>query len=368
VLVAVALAGAVVVRGINARIKAAAVVKQETIELAVPSVGVMHPKRGAAKDEIALPGNIQAFTDAPIYARTNGYLKKWYADIGTHVKNGQLIAEIESPEVDQQLDQARAQLETAKANLKLAEITVKRYQELLKLEAIARQDVDNAMGTYEADKATVAANDANVKHLEQLVGFEKVFAPFDGVITARNTDIGALINAGNGGVAQELFHISATDKLRIFVSVPEFYSHAAVPGVNADITVIEKPGRHFVGKIARNSDAIDPATRTLLTEVDIDNTSGQLLPGAYAEVHLKLPSEAASLVVPVPALIFRGEGMQIAVVRDGKAVLVPVTLGRDYGTEMEVTSGISDQDFVIVNPPDSLRSGEAVRVEKNSDI
>ena len=367
VLVAVVIAGSVVVRGINARIKAAAVVKQETLELAVPSVAVMHPKRGAAKDEIALPGGIQAFTDAPIYARTSGYLKKWYIDIGTHVKNGELIAEIESPEVDQQLYQARAQLETARANLRLADITVKRYQELLKLEAIARQDVDNAVGAYEADKATVAANDANVKHLEQLVAFEKVYAPFEGVITARNTDIGALINAGNGGASQELFHISATNKLRIFVSVPELYSHAAVPGVYADITLTEKPGRHFPGKIARNSDAIDPGTRTLLTEVDIDNTSGQLLPGAYAVVHLKLPAEAESLIVPVPALIFRSEGMQIAVMRDGKAVLVPVTLGRDYGTEMEVTSGISDQDEIIVNPPDSLRSGETVRAEKQSE-
>ena len=367
VLIAILIAGGVVVRGINARIRAAAVVKQETLELAVPTVAAMHPKRGSPKDEVVLPGNIMAFIDSPIYARTSGYLKNWYADIGTHVKSGQLIAEIESPEVDQQLDQARAQLETAKANLKLDDITVKRYQELLKLEAIARQDVDNAAGKYEADKAVVASNEANVKRLEQLVAFEKVYALFDGVITARNTDIGALINAGNGGTAQELFHISSTSKLRIFVSVPQNYSGDAAPGRIADITLTEKPGRHFTGKIARNADAIDPNTRTLNTEVDIDNSAGALLPGAYAEVHLKVASDAAAFIVPVEALIFRAENMQLAIVRDGnKAELVHVTLGRDYGTEVEVTSGITEQDLVIVNPPDSLRSGETVRVEQQS--
>jgi RND family efflux transporter MFP subunit len=365
VLIAIVIAGGVVVRGINARIKAAAVVKQETLELAVPAVAVMHPERGSPQEEIVLPGNIMAYIDSPIYARTSGYLKKWYADIGTHVKSGQLIAEIEAPEIDQQLDQARAQLETARANLKLDEITLKRYQDLLKLEAIARQDVDNAAGKYEADKATVASNEANVKRLEQLVAFERVYAPFDGVITARNTDIGALINAGNGGAAQELFHISSTSKLRIFVNVPQNYASDAAPGRAADITLSEKPGRHFTGKIARNADAIDPATRTLLTEVDIDNSNGALLPGAYAEVHLKITSDARNLIVPVEALIFRAENVQLAVVRDGNKVdLVHVTLGRDYGTKVEVTSGITDQDLVIVNPPDSLRSGETVRVEQ----
>ncbi len=364
VLIAILIAGGVVVRGINARIKAAAVVKQETLELAVPAVAVIHPERGSPMEEIVLPGNIMAFIDSPIYARTSGYLKKWYADIGTHVKSGQLIAEIEAPEVDQQLDQARAQLETARANLKLDEITLKRYQDLLKLEAIARQDVDNAAGKFEADKATVASNEANVKRLEQLVAFERVYAPFDGVITARNTDIGALINAGNGGAAQELFHISSTSKLRIFVSVPQIYAGDASPGRVAEITLSEKPGRRFTGRIARNADAIDPATRTLLTEVDIDNSRGELLPGAYAEVHLKISSDARNLIVPVEALIFRAENVQLAVVRGGDKVdLVHVTLGRDYGTKVEVTSGITDQDWVVVNPPDSLRSGETVRVE-----
>jgi RND family efflux transporter MFP subunit len=359
--------GLVVLRGINSRVKAAALVKQETLEQAVPSVAVIHAKRGAMSDEIVLPGNIQAFTDAPIYARTSGYLKKWYADIGTHVKTGELIAEIESPEVDQQLDQARAQLQTAQANLKLSEITVTRYQTLLKLDSIAKQDVDNAVGALEANKATVASMAANLKRLEQLVSFEKVFAPFDGVITTRNTDIGALINSGHGGVAQELFHISATYRLRIFVSVPQAYSRAATPGVTANITLTEMPGRRFAGKIARTAESIDATTRTLLTEVDIDNASGQLLPGAFAEVHVKLPSQAAALIVPVPALIFRAAGLQVAVVRNGnKADLVHVTLGRDYGTEVEVTSGITEEDAVIINPPDSLTEGAAVRVDAAS--
>jgi RND family efflux transporter MFP subunit len=355
--------GAIVVRGINYRIRAAAIVKQETIDQSIPTVGVMHPKHGAMKDEIVLPGNIQAFVDAPIYARTSGYLKKWYFDIGTRVKTGQLLAEIESPEVDQQLSQARAQLDTAIANMKLAEITMARDQGLLKVEAIAKQDVDNAVGAYEADKAAVDSQQANVKRLEQLVAFEKVTAPFDGVLTARNTDIGQLVNAGNGGAAQELFHMAALDKLRVYVSVPQENSRAAIPGVGADLTLIEYPGRRFPGKIARNTGAIDAATRTLLTEVDIDNPSGTLLPGAYAEVHLKIPSGIPALIVPVTSLIFRSEGLRIGVVRDGKADLVRVSLGRDYGTEVEVTSGLTQNDAVIISPQDSLTSGAQVRAE-----
>lgn len=358
--------GSIVVRGINSRIRAAAVVRQETAEQAVPTVAVAHPRRGAMKDEIVLPGNIQAFVDAPIYARTSGYLKKWYTDIGTRVQADQLLAEIESPEVDQQLKQARADLGTATANMKLAEITLARYQSLLKLEAIARQDVDNAAGALEADKAAVASQNANVGRLEQMVAFEKVTAPFEGVITARNTDIGALINAGNGGTAQDLFRIASTDKLRVFVSVPQAQSRAATPGVMAELTLTEFPGRRFPGKIARNAAAIDASTRTLLTEVDIDNRSGTLLPGAYAEVHLRLADQTPALIIPVTALIFRAEGLRVAVVRDGKAELVPVVLGRDFGTEVEVTSGIGPGDEVITSPPDSLSSGAAVRAESKA--
>lgn len=363
----VLIAGTAVIRGIHSRIHAAAVVRERTLQQAVTPISVMHPKRGELKDEVILPSNILAFVDAPVYARTNGYLKKWYFDIGARVKTGDLLAEIESPEVDQQLSQARADLETAHANLKLAEITMNRYAALLKLDAIAKQDVDTATGTYEADKATVASQTANVKRLEQLVAFEKVYAPFDGVVTARNTDIGQLINAGNGGSALELFHVSSTSKLRIFVSVPQMYSGAAVPGVRAEITLPEAPGRHYAGVVTRNSGSINAASRTLLTEVDIDNTTGQLLPGAFAEVHLKLPAATAALVIPVTSLIFRSDGLQVAVVRDGnRAELVTVTEGRDFGTEIEITSGLTADDWVVINTPDSLMSGTAVRIEKQT--
>jgi RND family efflux transporter MFP subunit len=362
-LLVIVLAGFVVVRGINSRIKAAGIVKQETLDLAIPSVAVIHAKVGGMKDEIVLPGNMQAFTDAPIYARTSGYLKKWYFDIGQHVKTGQLLAEIESPEIDQQLQQSRADLATAESNLKLSETTASRYQALLKLDAISRQETDQAVSDLEAKKTIVASSRANVNRLEQMVSFEKVNAPFDGVITARNTDTGALVNAGNGGAAQELFHLAATDRLRVFISVPQSYSRSATPGVIADLTLTEFPGRRFAGKVARTAQSIDAATRTLLTEVDIDNAAGTLLPGAYVQVHLRLPSGFAALVLPVTALIFRSEGMQVAVVRDGKVDLVTVTLGRDFGTEVEVTSGITAQDAVIVNPPDSLAAGAQVRLE-----
>jgi RND family efflux transporter MFP subunit len=363
VILVVFAAGAVVVRGIHSRVNAAAVIREKTVELAVPSVSVIHPKFGNPKDEIALPGNIQAFVDAPVYARTSGYLRKWYSDIGTRVKTGDLLAEIESPEVDQQLSQARADLATAQANMKLAEVTMNRDQVLIKTDAIAHQDVDNAVGAYEADKAAVASQTANVKRLQQLVAFEKVYAPFDGIVTARNTDIGQLVNAGNGGAAQELFRVSSVDKLRIFISVPQMYSRAAVEGVNADITLPEAPGRHFTGRIVRNTGAIDPATRTLLTEVDVDNSSRQLMPGAYAEIHLRLPAATPALLVPVTSIIFRSEGLQVAVVRGDTVDMVPVTEGRDFGTQIEITSGITSRDLVIVNTPDSLESGTKVHAE-----
>lgn len=362
VLAALALLALGVYRGIDTRIKAAANVKQETIDMSVPTVSVVHPKLGALKDEIVLPGNIQAFTISPVYARTSGYLKKWYVDIGGRVKAGQLLAEIETPEVDKQLDQARADLSTAQANLKLAEITMNRDLGMLK-DAIPKQDVDNAVGAYEADKSIVASQTANVKRLEQMVSFEKVYASFDGVITARNTDIGALINAGNGGVSQQLFTLAATDTLRVFVNVPQIYSRSAVPGVVAQLTLAEYPNRRFVGKVARNAESIDPASRTLLTEVDVDNKTGELLPGAFAQVHLTLASKAPSLLLPVNSLLFRSEGLQAGVVREGgKVELMPIVIGKDYGTEVEVVSGLSENDNVIVNPGDSLTTGNIVRM------
>ena len=362
VLAVVALLAIGVVRGITTRIKAAASVKQETSDMATPTVSVVHPKRGALKDEIVLPGSIQAFTVSPIYARTSGYLKKWYVDIGGHTKEGQLLAEIETPEVDQQLTQGRADLSTAQANLKLAEITMNRYLGMLK-DAIPKQDVDNAVGAYEADKSIVASQTANVKRLEQMVSFEKVYAPFDGVITTRNTDIGALINAGNGGVSQQLFTLSATKTLRVFVNVPQVYSRSATPGVIARLTLTEYPGRQFSGKVARTAESIDPAMRTLVTEIDVDNSGGELLPGAFAQVHLTLASKAPSLLLPVNSLLFRAEGLQAGVVREGgKVELLPIVIGKDYGTEVEVVSGLRESDNVIVNPPDSLATGTAVRI------
>jgi RND family efflux transporter MFP subunit len=354
-------AGAVVYKGISTRVRAAADVKADTLDLAVPSVSLAQPKRGAPQEEIVLPGNIQAFIDAPIYARTNGYLKRWYVDIGGRVKAGQLLAEIETPELDQQLQQARAELATAKANYDLAQITAARYESLLKSDSVAKQDVDNAVGDAHAKKAMVDSATDNVKRLEQLQSFEKVYAPFDGVLTARNTDIGQLIGSGVGGGAKELFHVAAIHTLRVYVNVPQIDSQVAVPGVQSYLTMPQFPGRRFAGKLVRTADAIDQASRTLLVEIDVANPTGEIPPGAYAEVHLKLPSTATTLIIPVTSLIFRSEGLRVAVVRNRHAVMTPITLGRDFGTEVEVVSGLDASEKVITNPPDSLVDGQAVR-------
>ena len=345
------------------RLRARAALRSETIQLATPAVSVIHPKRGAPEREIILPGNIEAFTDAPIYARTNGYLKKWYFDIGSHVKAGQLLAEIDTPEVDQQLQQARADLATSEANYRLSEITSRRYQELKNTDSVSKQDVDNAMGDFEAKKAMVNSARSNVKRLEELESFSKIYAPFDGAITARKTDVGQLIDSGtNGGMARELFHMAATRKLRVYVSVPQQYSQSAKPGLTADLTLAEFPGRRFKGTLVRNANAIDTASRTLLIEVDVDNPTGELLPGAYAEVHLQLPSDVPTFILPVNTLIFRSEGLQVATIQGDRAVLSRITVGRDFGSEVEVISGLSGQEDIIINPPDSLVSGEKVRV------
>lgn len=362
-IVALLIVAAIVIAGIVPRLKARAALSKETFELAIPTVSVIHPKVGAPQSEIVLPGNIQAFTDSPIYARTNGYLKTWYADIGARVQAGQLLAEIETPEVDQELDQARADVKTAEANLRLSEITATRYQELLKTDAVSKQDVDNASGDFQAKKAMAASAEYKVKRLEQLQSFEKIYAPFDGVITARNTDVGHLINSGAGGPATELFHIAAIRKLRVYVNVPQQYSQSARPGLSADLTLLEFPGRRFKGTLVRTAESIDVASRTLLVEVDADNASGELFPGAYAQVHLKVSAGAPALILPVNTLIFRSEGLQVGTVPDGdRAVLTNITLGRDLGNEVEVLSGLAAGDSVIVNPPDSLVSGERVRV------
>jgi len=362
-LIAVAIVAAVVLAGVLPRLRAKDALAAETKRDAIPTVNVMHPKMGAPQNEVVLPGNMQAFNDSPIYARTNGYLKKWYVDIGAHVKAGQLLADIETPEVDQQLDQARADLNTAQANLQLSQITAERYQGLAQSDSVSKQDVDNATSDFAAKKAMVASAQSNVKRLEELQSFEKIYAPFDGVITARNTDIGHLINSGAGSPATELFHIAAVQTLRVYVNVPQQYSPSAKPGLIADLTLQEFPGRRFQGTLVRTADAIDLASRTLLVEVDVKNPTGELLPGAYVQVHLKVPSGAPAFILPVSALIFRSDGLQVATVQGDKAALVNITLGRDMGNEVEVVSGLQENDLVIVNPPDSLVTGEQVRVE-----
>src|ERR1700733_1710818 len=367
IVLALLIIAAIVVAGVLPRLKARAALRTETRDLAIPTVNVMHPKLGAPQTEIILPGNIQAFTDSPIYARTNGYLKKWYVDIGGRVKQGQLLADIETPEVDQALDQARADLNTAQANFQLSEITARRYEDLLKTDSVSKQDVDNAHGDFEAKKATVDSAGANLKRLEELQAFEKIYAPFDGVITARNTDVGHLINSGAGGPTAELFHIASLRTLRVYINVPQQYSQAAKPGILAHLTLQEFPGRRFPGKLVRTADSIDLASRTLLVEVDVDNTNGELLPGAYAEVHLSVPSGVPALIVPVSALIFRSEGLQVGTVQDGhRASLAKITLGHDMGSEVEVVSGLSATDLVIANPPDSLIEGETVRLASST--
>jgi RND family efflux transporter MFP subunit len=394
-LAAVIVAG-IVFRGINTRIQTAAAVKETTRELSIPNVSVIHPKPGALKNEVILPGNVMAFTDSPIYARSSGYLKQWFVDIGGHVKAGQQLAIIEAPELDQQVTQAKATLEQAqasldqaianeaqgKANEELARVNADRWKNLVGKGAVSRQENDQYQAQFQAQvanlnaleqaiaaaRSNIAADKANLGRLQEMQGYEIVKAPFDGIVTARNIDTGALINAGNGGPAQELFHMAATAKLRVYVSVPQADSRAAVPGLKCYLTLTEFPGRRFPGELVRTSGAIDQATRTLLTEVDVDNSLGDLRPGAYAEVHLQIPEGSRALIVPVSVLLFRSEGLRVGVVRDGKAELVPVVLGKDFGNEVEVVSGLAENDAVIANPSDSLSSGAAVQVVKSSEV
>jgi len=354
--------------GLLPRVKARATLSKETKELAVPAVVVVQPRRSAPTQEVVLPANVQAYVDAPIYARTNGYLKRWYFDIGAHVKQGQLLADIDTPEVDQQLRQAKADLATAEANLSLSKITTDRYQGLLKTDSVSKQDADNAAGDYAAKQATVQSAEANVKRLQELLSFQKIYAPFDGVITARNTDIGALIDSGSsGGPRSELFHMAQPDKLRVYVNVPQPYSQAAKPGMTADLVLAEFPGRRFQGTLVRTANAIDPSTRTLLVEISVNNPTGTLLTGAYAEVHLKLPCATSSYLLPANALLFRSEGLRVGVVGDQQRVeLRQLTLGHDFGSDVEVVAGLTGNEQVILNPPDSLVDGQVVRIVQPS--
>jgi RND family efflux transporter MFP subunit len=360
-LVVVALAVAIYA-GLHDRRGADAALKRATQEAAVPTVAVTYPSASSPSDELVLPGTARAFTDAPIYARANGYLKKWYADIGARVTQGQVLAEIETPELDQQLRQARADLENARATMEMARTTADRWQTLLKRDAVSRQETDEKVSDYNAKRAVVDSNSANVKRLEDLQSFQRITAPFDGVITARNTDVGALIDAGAGAQARELFRLASTSKLRVFVSVPQAYARAARPGTPTTITLEENPGKVYRGTLARTSTALDPNARTMLSEVEMDNPSGEVLPGAYVVVRLRVGRETRGMTIPANTLLFRSEGLRVAVVRNGRAELVEVTLGRDYGKSVEVVAGLQATDAVILDPADSLVSGAPVRV------
>jgi RND family efflux transporter MFP subunit len=364
VLAVVSLAvAAVLAYGIWSRVRASKKLGTETSQLAVTKVSVVSPKQTAPAQEIILPGNVQPFISSPIYARTNGYLKNWYVDIGARVKQGQLLAVIDAPEVDQQLAQSLSNLNTAKANLALAEITKNRYEGLIKTNAVAQQDVDNAVGSYKANQAIVAADEANVKQLQALQSFERIYAPFDGVVTARNTDIGDLIDSGSsGGVKTDMFHIAQPGTLRVYVNVPEEYSQGVKVGMTANLALAEFPGRTFQGKLVRTADAINVTTRTLLIEVDVQNPTGILLTGSYAEVHVQVPTQASTYLIPVNTLLFRTEGLRVGIVEDGKVVLTTVTAGHDFGDQIEIVSGLKATDQIIVNPPDSIVSGQQVQI------
>lgn len=358
----------VLLYGIHSRRSQEARLRAVSAETAVTDVSVVQPTPAAPAQEIILPGSIQPYISSPIYARTDGYLKKWYFDIGAHVKAGQLLATIQAPEVDEQLSQSRSTLATAQANLKLAQITMDRYQGLLQKHAVSQQDVDNAVGSYAANKAIVDADMANVRHYEALVSYENVYAPFDGVVTARNTDIGDLINAGSSTSPRtDMFHIAQTDVLRVYVNVPEEYWRGIQPGVTqADIVLAEFPGEKFPGRVVRTSEAINGITRTLLTEIDLPNPKNTLLSGSYAEVHLHVPSEAPTFLIPTNTLLFRTEHLQVGVVQNGKVSITDITPGHDFGNQIEVVAGLKAGEQIVVNPPDSLVSGQDVKIVQAS--
>ncbi len=341
--------------------------RQTTDRNATLTVNVIHPTVAGTAAEVSLPGNTQPFNDTPIYARTSGYLKQWYVDIGAHVRKGQLLAVIETPEIDEQLQVAEANLKSAQADLTLANTTSERYQNLLRQDSVSRQETDVAVSSAAAKQASVQAAEANVRRLQELQSFEHVYAPFDGVITARNTDIGNLIDAGGGNSQpRDLFRIASVDRLRVFVAVPEIYAPAIHNGETATLTLDEYPGRVFEGTVARNSSAIDPNTRTLNVEVDVNNHNHELLPGAYTFVHFKLPSSVQGVTRPVSVpsntLLFRAQGTQVALVRNGHVHLQDVTIAQDRGSTLEIATGLKPADEVIENPADSLGEGQPVHM------
>jgi RND family efflux transporter MFP subunit len=363
IVVLLVLAVLLAVGGIIPRVRARTELKDQTDALAAPTVIANPPQAGQVGQEVILPGNVYAYSDASLFARTDGYLDKWYFDIGAHVRQGQLLAVISTPEVDKQLLQARADLATAKATAGLAKINSSRYQGLLTQNAVSKQDTDTFVTQEASTNSTVDSAQANVQRLEQLQSFEKIYAPFSGVVTARNVDVGQLINAGAGTL---MFRLSAIDVLRVYVNVPQIYSQSAVPGSTAKLTLSEFPGQTFTGKLVRTARAIDPASRTLLVEFDVDNRDGKLLPGAYTEVHMNVHQGVAPLIIPVSALIFRNQGLQVGTVVKGtngdQAKLLQVTLGQDDGSTVQVIHGLSADSQVIQNPPDSLIDGEPVHV------
>ncbi len=344
------------------------VLAEQTDRMAVPYVAVVHATPLSGDSDLVLPGNIQSYVDSPIYARTNGYLKKWYKDIGSQVAKGDLLADIDTPEVDAQLAQAKADLATSQANVKLAGITAQRYQDLLKSDSVSKQDVDNYNGDYAAKQAMVQSAAANLQRLEELESFKRVYAPFSGVITKRNVDIGTLINAGNGGTSvREMFDLAQTDPLRVYVDVPQTYVDSIHVDMKACLELAELPGRNFCGKVVRTAGAVDPSTRTLLTEVDVPNPSKTLLEGEYAQVHFDAKVTGEHLSVPNNALLFRPNGTMVAVVGpDNKIDLKKLTIGRDLGASVEVVGGITSKDAFVINPPDSLDQGEQVKISPAS--
>ncbi|MFP5211445.1 MAG: efflux RND transporter periplasmic adaptor subunit [Acidobacteriota bacterium] len=354
--VAALLAGA----GILQRVHADTSLARQTDVLAPPTVSVAPPEPGSPTDNFVLPGNVTAYTDSPIYARTDGYLVRWYYDIGARVKKGALLAVIDTPELDKQVSQARADLGTAEANAQIASIQSKRYSNLVKTNAVSQQDVDTFVSQAAATDAAVRSAQANLQRLLALQSFEKIYAPFDGVVTARNVDTGQLINQGTSA---ELFHMQALQTLRVYTNVPQLYSETVKRGMKIPLTFPEYPGKTFYGTLVRTASAIDPVSRTLLVEVDVDNRDGKLMPGALAQVHFRTPSAGATFIVPTPALIFRKEGLQLATVVHGNiARLVPIIIGQDDGVNVQVVSGLKAGDLIIQDPPDSLIEGEKVTV------
>ncbi len=348
---------------IKARAKEQVALSAETARLAVTTVSTGYPKPEPRSNELELPGSVQAYTESPIYARTNGYLLHWYKDIGATVQKGELLADLDTPEVDQELSQAQAARQQMVAALDLAHTSADRWRELRRTDSVSQQELDQRTSDYAQAQANMAASDANVRRLQQLESFKHVYAPFSGVLTRRNVDIGALVNAGNGGSGKELFNLALIDPLRVYVSIPEADAPSIRSGMRAWIGLAEFPASRFTGTVVRTANAIDQNTRTLLTEVDVPNPAGRLLPGAYAQVHFDVPVNGSRLSVPSSAMLFRSEGPSIAVVGPGDRIqLRPIVIGRDFGTSLEILQGVRVNDRVVENPPDSLEDGQVVRV------